>query len=344
MKEYKLDLVVYIGRFQPLHNGHCKNIDRALLLAQKVLLIVGSDKVSRSIRNPWTTAERIELIRTVYKDSLHRIIIHPVEDNPFCNKSWFAKLREVIEFYKQRDSISKIGFIAGRQTEHNFYVSGIRDDIEMCNVEEYTGLTGSEIRKEILMYGRLDQVKQDIPQTTMGMLSKFLNTEVHKNLTEEWLCVYNYKTSWSKSPYPPTFLTTDAVIICNDLFYKELLLIRRKNHPGKNLLALPGGYTSINEPIEQSCLREVEEETGLQTSDLELVFACDVPNRSPRGREVSFVYFKQLVDLTRKNLKAGDDALSLVWIKIEDLHLHRDEFFLDHYHIIKKTIKLKEVK
>ena len=63
MTNFKYDLMVYIGRFQPFHNGHVKTIERASKLARRVIVLVGSHKTARSVRNPFTSAERFEMIR-----------------------------------------------------------------------------------------------------------------------------------------------------------------------------------------------------------------------------------------------------------------------------------------
>ena len=38
----KYDLAIFIGRFQPLHNGHVHNIEKGLEIADNVLVILGS--------------------------------------------------------------------------------------------------------------------------------------------------------------------------------------------------------------------------------------------------------------------------------------------------------------
>ena len=48
------DFAVFVGRFQPLHNGHQHVIDQALRSAKKLIILIGSADTARSIRNPFT--------------------------------------------------------------------------------------------------------------------------------------------------------------------------------------------------------------------------------------------------------------------------------------------------
>jgi 8-oxo-dGTP diphosphatase len=96
-----------------------------------------------------------------------------------------------------------------------------------------------------------------------------------------------------------------------------ILLIERKHPPFENYWALPGGFIEMDETLEQSALRELHEETGLQLKKLKQFAAYGDPGRDPRGRTVSIIYYafieKQI------NPIAGDDASKAKWIKIEEL-------------------------
>ena len=115
---------------------------------------------------------------------------------------------------------------------------------------------------------------------------------------------------------------------------KEVVFIRRKFEPYKGWLALPGGFVEIGETVEQSCVREIKEETGLDIciNDLELVGVYSENLRDPRGHTVS-IAFK--CETGFNNLTAGDDALSVEviddWEKLDIAFDHKrileDTFF-----------------
>jgi len=58
---------MFIGRFQPLHNGHVSIINTLLESKQKVLIVLMDTKVDKD--NPFTLAERKEMIVTAFPDS-----------------------------------------------------------------------------------------------------------------------------------------------------------------------------------------------------------------------------------------------------------------------------------
>ncbi|MEM3715338.1 MAG: adenylyltransferase/cytidyltransferase family protein, partial [Nitrososphaeria archaeon] len=54
---------VYIGRFQPFHNGHYAAL-KWILEKEKspIILCIGSAQYSHTVENPFTAGERIEMI------------------------------------------------------------------------------------------------------------------------------------------------------------------------------------------------------------------------------------------------------------------------------------------
>lgn len=72
MKKY----VLYIGRWQPFHNGHKYIIDKALGVGKSVLIAVRDTPLTDS--DPYTVQERIEMIEAVYQDQDVKVI--PIPD------------------------------------------------------------------------------------------------------------------------------------------------------------------------------------------------------------------------------------------------------------------------
>jgi bifunctional NMN adenylyltransferase/nudix hydrolase len=148
-----------------------------------------------------------------------------------------------------------------------------------------------------------------------------------------------FKACWANTPYPPVFVTVDAVLIRDG----KLLLIRRGGMPGRGRLALPGGYVEQNERLRDAVLRELIEETQpalnrrpMSAEELApkitqwTVF--DDPNRSARGRVITTAYRFDLTDPSIQ-FAAGDDAGSVGWHELSALQ--PAEFFEDHFHIVK---------
>src|SRR3989441_12014766 len=54
--------------------------------------------------------------------------------------------------------------------------------------------------------------------------------------------------------------------------------------------ALPGGFVELGETTVEAVVREVREETGLETRVTRLVGVFSDPKRDPRGHVISIVY------------------------------------------------------
>src|SRR2546426_6943325 len=70
----------------------------------------------------------------------------------------------------------------------------------------------------------------------------------------------------------------------------KLVAVRRENDPYRGIPALPGGFVELGETTVEAVVREVREETGLETRVKRLVGGFSHPRRDPRGHLISIVY------------------------------------------------------
>ena len=80
----------------------------------------------------------------------------------------------------------------------------------------------------------------------------------------------------------------------------------------------------MNEAVEHSALRELEEETGLKCPSLCFLNYYDAIDRDPRGRTVSFVFFVLVEE--EFSVKGASDAEKAEWTDIFNL----PELSFDH--------------
>jgi 8-oxo-dGTP diphosphatase len=137
--------------------------------------------------------------------------------------------------------------------------------------------------------------------------------------------------------YPHPAVCVDIILFLKCKTENKILLINRNNPPFENYWALPGGFVEINETLEQSAIRELMEETGIELKNLIQFATYGDPDRDPRERTVSIVYF-QILEKETKPL-AGDDAKNAEWFSLKDL----PSLAFDHKIIIKDFINYKNL-
>ncbi|MDD4955630.1 MAG: adenylyl-sulfate kinase [Candidatus Omnitrophica bacterium] len=68
---------LFIGRWQPFHNGHKYIIDKSLKAGKNVCIAIRDTELSES--NPFTVEQRAEMIRRVYGDRVRIVILPDIE-------------------------------------------------------------------------------------------------------------------------------------------------------------------------------------------------------------------------------------------------------------------------
>ncbi len=89
---------LYIGRFQPFHNGHLEVVKNILSEHEELIIAIGSAQESHTPKNPFTAGERFEMIRATIAQEpydLSKIYMVPVEDVK-RNAIWVAHVRSVV--------------------------------------------------------------------------------------------------------------------------------------------------------------------------------------------------------------------------------------------------------
>ena len=135
---------------------------------------------------------------------------------------------------------------------------------------------------------------------------------------QEYLAQYNINN------FDRPSVTTDMVLFTLDRTQKDIkkidvnglqvLLIRRNNHPDFGKWALPGGFCRPTESILETAHRELQEETGIDTT-LHLINTYSDQNRDPRGWIISNAYYG-FVHKDDCTLRADTDAWDAKWFTL----------------------------
>jgi bifunctional NMN adenylyltransferase/nudix hydrolase len=356
---HKYDMAVFIGRFQPFHLGHRAVIEQGLEQADHVVVLVGSARSPRCHRNPFSFAERKEMILGAFSGEVRdRVIVLPLEDAAYNDAQWVLNVQKQVEqgaWYAglagaTLGTISekvRVALIGHSKDATSYYLKLFPqwDNIEVSNFRD---LNGTLIRSTFFSNIGHMWVKDadghragDLPRdaTITGnvreFLEGFIDTPEYKLIRDENEFIRKYRASWASAPYAPTFVTVDAIVVQSG----HVLLVRRGANPGKGLWAMPGGFINADERIRNAVIRELREETGIKVPDAVLrgsIVEQDVfddPNRSARGRTITHAFLIKLRDETAlPKVKGMDDADKARWVPISQLK--PEDFFEDHYHIV----------
>jgi nicotinamide-nucleotide adenylyltransferase len=101
---------LFIGRFQPFHNGHLEIVKRILNENDRLIIVIGSAEKNYTRSNPLTAGERFELIEDALKENKipsEKYCIIPVRNiNNFA--LWVNHVNSYIPPYQKLYTGSKI--------------------------------------------------------------------------------------------------------------------------------------------------------------------------------------------------------------------------------------------
>jgi 8-oxo-dGTP diphosphatase len=117
----------------------------------------------------------------------------------------------------------------------------------------------------------------------------------------------------------------------------KLLMVKRGGHPFLGQWALPGGFVTPNESLDDAARRELRSETNIDQVYLEQLYTWGTIDRDPRTRVISCSYMA-LVDSASLEVKAGDDADEAVWFTVRYLVLEEKKTLRDQAITFEKTV------
>lgn len=334
----RYDLAVFIGRFQPFHNGHQYIVDDALEMADNVLLLIGSSFEPRSLRNPWFYAEREAMIRSCYSEEDNkRIICKPLRDIRYNDPLWISQVQKAV-YDTERRPDAKITLV-GKHSQSTGYYMTFFPQWDTVDIEHDYNKNGTQIRDHIFTGKPLPGLQDDLPESVLESLSHFMTTDDGNNLKKEHEFIALYKKGWENSPFPPTHVTVDAVVIQSG----HVLLVKRGAHPGKGLLALPGGFINPDETLLNAMVRKLKDETQIKVP-VPVLFGSvkdrcvfDAPFRSMRGRTITHAFHIELRgEEALPKVKGSGDSTNCFWLPLAKLD--STLMFEDHYFIIQHMI------
>lgn len=339
------DYLVFIGRFEPFHNGHAAVARHALGRAKKVVFLIGSADTPRSLRNPWSVAERAVMIQAALDGVADRLILRPLRDHLYNESLWIAGVQRTVADAIREDGgdpNARVGLIGFDKDASSYYLREF-PQWPLVDVQHTEALSATELRRYLFEAGDLDchgallMLRANVPTPVYEMLEAFRKSSpAYTQLVSEHRFIQQYRAAWKDAPYPPTFVTTDAVVVHSG----HVLLVRRRAEPGKGLWALPGGFVGQEETLLDACLRELREETRLKLplavlkGSLRHQHVFDHPDRSQRGRTITHAFHFDFPSGELPDVRGGDDADKARWVPVSEALDMGPKLYEDHLHIL----------
>jgi bifunctional NMN adenylyltransferase/nudix hydrolase len=338
------DYLVFIGRFEPFHNGHAAIARHALAQARKLIVLVGSADAPRTTRNPWSASERAVMVHAAMEGAHDRVLVRPIRDHLYNEALWTATVqRAVVEAIKADGGSpdASVGLIGQEKDLTSYYLREF-PQWPLVDVRRTESLSATELRCYLFEAakpdpGALRMLEANVPRPVYEMLDAFRrNSPAYAQLVAEHQFIEQYRAGWANAPYAPTFVTTDAVVVHSG----HVLLVRRRAEPGKGLWALPGGFVRQDETVQSACLRELREETRLKIpgpvlrGSIKSQQVFDHPDRSLRGRTITHAFHFEFPTGDLPAVKGGDDADKARWFPISEALDMGPQLFEDHLHIL----------
>ena len=162
---------LFIGRFQPFHNGHFKVIQNIFKDFKELIIGIGSSQYSNTKDNPFSADERKQMIiNTLEKANIknYRIVMIPDIHNP---PKWVDHVLSIASDFdvviSNNDLTKKLfhekGFTVKETKLYNQgEYSGKEIRKRIANNEEWEKLVPSEIVKIIREINGLDRLKEQV--------------------------------------------------------------------------------------------------------------------------------------------------------------------------------------
>lgn len=311
---------VFIGRCQPLHAGHIAVISQMIDETDVHLVLLGSANQPRTIKNPYTFAERCAEVLNVFPN----VTVLPLNDYVYNDDRWCDNVRQILSGYEDVT-------IYGHTKPDTDYLSWL-NEFKYVEVDSGYDINATDIRLELYKEGSMPAEAQ----------ADYEFYEREKKLFESY-------------PFPETlqFNCSDALLIRlphdmqADMSQAEILLIQRKFAPGAGTWAMPGGFKNKDESFFECAKRELLEEAGVDVGESlshsgdnnyefnTLCYLFDSPHRvvGTIPRITNCVMFLANHPDYDPVIKADDDAAAVKWFTLHEI-LNEVNMFHDHRDMI----------
>ena len=332
----KFHTAVVIGRFQIPHVGHQKLLEKAAEIAENLVIIVGSVGQPKTPKNPFSFNDRKMMLEYILPDIPYHIL--PVRDKKYNNNDWVVDVVNKVNSTMPNgwtDYPRKVALIGHKKDSSSKYLDFF-PQWKFIEFDNHANVHATTLRDNLFNFPSIDVGGPLVHPKVAEYLNEWRFTPTFRELQEEWSFIKEYKRPYKDLPYPPIFVTVDAVVVQSG----HILLIQRKKAPGKGCWALPGGFLQDDETLRDAVIRELVEETKIKLQPIIIdrnitkVKYYDNPERSLRGRTITHAFKIDLNPGELPRIKGASDAEKAQWFPLNEVFTMGDQMYEDHLDII----------
>ena len=152
-------VLIYTGRFQPVHIGHLKMVFEALLRADRLIIVFGPCNSTNRLKNPYSPDDCEKMFQTSLGKLKERVIFVRINEHP-TDDAWMdefvMKSQQALQSMVISDS-ARIGIIgnprdAGTAEYMNFMEHYLRkrgSGWSICRVASHEPVSATKIRESL---------------------------------------------------------------------------------------------------------------------------------------------------------------------------------------------------
>lgn len=311
-------VVLVIGRWMPIHNGHKAFLLELLKSCRKVIVGIGSCYENGTSRNCIPAVEREKMLRAIFKkesipEEAYEIVAIP--DFPTFGE-WLAVIKQLCVLK------GVTHFCSGNKEDILDELEKNGDDFpfEIINPETNSSVPyhATEIRK-LIYQGNYEELEKMIPAEIKPILFKNTFKEIVASSRKRGIKII------------PGRQTVDIIFLVRNLADAKLYVLLGKRSMEKvdfpGFLGIPGGGIDLFETPTAAALREFQEETGLELQMLDnslepaIVKFPNIPNSNLEQMHFIGIYSSE--DETMAGTRGGSSQCFGIFVE-DDLEKYQD--------------------
>ena len=136
------DFGVFIGRFQPFHNGHKFIVEMALRKCKKLIIFFGSAGAEITDKNSWTYEERVSFMESsLSEEQFTRITPIPLPDYK-TDEEWVSNINKSVNRLAKNNKV----VLVGHYKDDSSYYLKLFPDWSLLQFPKYKSIDATYIR------------------------------------------------------------------------------------------------------------------------------------------------------------------------------------------------------